>query len=186
MNQYLKIIIIILGVFLLSALASYSFTHTRQAPAVVTLTPNETVKEATTTPALQPGFTNKVNLYYIALEDNGVKGKKIGCNDSVVAVSKTVAPTQGPLRVALESLLAEKSQQVGGYYNVLAQSNLKLVGLSLTDGVATVRLEGQLSSGGVCDDPRIDAQLKETALQFPSVKKVVLYHNGKILNFSQQ
>jgi hypothetical protein len=48
--------------------------------------------------------------------------------------------------------------------------------------VATVHLTGKLTLGGECDDPRVQAELEETALQFSTVKKVSFYVNNVALS----
>jgi hypothetical protein len=35
--------------------------------------------------------------------------------------------------------------------------------------------------GGVCDNPRVEAQIEETALQFATVSEVAVFVNGKPL-----
>jgi hypothetical protein len=45
-----------------------------------------------------------------------------------------------------------------------------------------IYLGGRLTSGGVCDTPRITSQIEETARQFPSVKTVKVFINGTPLS----
>jgi hypothetical protein len=51
-------------------------------------------------------------------------------------------------------------------------------GVTLEDGEAIVKLSGTLMLGGVCDNPRVEAQLEETALQFSTVSRVSVFVNG--------
>ncbi len=127
----------------------------------------------------QPG-QGSVQIFLIALEDNGQSGKKIGCDDSVIPVTVTIAPTVGVLRAALEELLSLEDIYYGmtGLYNALHQSNLKLDSVSILQGKATIHLSGELMVSGVCDNPRIEAQLEETALQFSTVSQVSIFING--------
>jgi hypothetical protein len=121
----------------------------------------------------------------VAMNDNGVKGTKIGCGDSIVPVSVPITPTLGVLRAALTKLLSVKTRFFGGesdLYNSLYQSNLNLDSLNLQDGVATIRLSGTVVLGGVCDTPRFQAQLEQTALQFSTVKQVNIFINDKPLS----
>jgi hypothetical protein len=46
------------------------------------------------------------------------------------------------------------------------------------NGHATISLTGTLRTGGVCDIPRVEAQIEENALQFSTVKSVTAYVNG--------
>jgi hypothetical protein len=121
-----------------------------------------------------PGGT-LVKLAFIGLERGDV-----GCGDQVVLVDRAVARTGAPLRAALDALLAEHQRQVTSdhLYNALAESSLHVDSVSLQNGTATIGLAGRLSLGGVCDDPRVEAQVRSTALQFPSVSDVRITLNG--------
>lgn len=161
-----------------------SITTTPQPPEA-TATLNLPTLEPSATPTAAPaGKTTKLKIFLIALEDGGVAGKKIGCNDSVVPVTVEVPKTSGVLRAALTQLLAQRDQYYGqsGLYNALYQSNLEISSLSLKDGKAVVKLKGDFTLGGECDSPRVKAQLVETARQFKTVSKVTFYINGKLLD----
>ena len=123
---------------------------------------------------------HEVKLFLIAVDDDGRSGKKIGCGDSVVAVTRDLRPTRAPLRAALEELL--RIPRIYGsnpeLYNALHQSRLRLKSVSVRRGVASLSFTGRLVTGGVCDSPRVQAQIEETALQFPTVKKVKVFING--------
>lgn len=155
----------------------------------VNSTTTTAVNNATNTPSTDgsdtvvAGTTTRVKLYYIAIEDAGKSGKKIGCNDSVVPVNVDIPATRSPLVASYEKLLANKSRDYGqsGFINSLYQSNLKIDSASVVNGVANIKLSGTMSLGGVCDAPRFQAQLEETALQFPTVKSVNITINGKSL-----
>jgi hypothetical protein len=43
-------------------------------------------------------------------------------------------------------------------------------------------LTGQMSLAGECDDPRFQAQIEYTAKQFPTVKSLAVFVNGKPLS----
>jgi hypothetical protein len=124
-----------------------------------------------------------VEIYLIALEDNGQTGIAVGCGDSAVPVQVQIEPTQGVLKAALEALLAIKEQYYGqsGLYNALYQSDLQVESVKITDGNAEVHLSGSLILGGECDNPRVQAQLEQTILQFSTVTQASVYINGKTL-----
>ncbi len=140
-------------------------------------------KAATRTLVSGPG-TIKIKIFMIATEDNGKAGKKIGCNDSVVAVERVIASTTAPLTSSIRELVAQHDQFYGqsGLYNALYQSSLQVNSVSLSKGKATVNLKGTLVIGGTCDAPRVTAQIQETALQFSTVKQVVVLVNGVALD----
>jgi hypothetical protein len=125
----------------------------------------------------------KVKVFLIAPEDNGNSGKLVGCGDSAVAIEREVEKTSAPLKASLENLLAMNAGYFGesGLFNSLGDSKLKLESVSLENTKAVVKLSGTLVTGGVCNDPRIEAQLRETAMQFSTVKSVEIYLNNKTL-----
>jgi len=125
----------------------------------------------------------RTNIYLIDLEDAGQSGLQIGCGDSVVPVEVQIEPTIAPLTAALERLFDIDERLVGetGLYNALYQSDLAIDSIDITNGVATIRLTGELRVGGVCDEPRVRAQLEETALQFITVDAVSIFVNDQPL-----
>ncbi len=134
----------------------------------------------TSVPLTQSPGLSSVKLYLVALEDNGASGPLIGCGDSLVTVDVPITPTLGVLRAAYTQLLALKTPYYGqsGLYNALYQSTLSLEGIDLADGKAVIRLSGQFMLNGVCDIPRAQAQLEQTALQFNTVELVQVTVNG--------
>jgi hypothetical protein len=115
----------------------------------------------------------------ISLNDGG----PLGCSDTLVPVTVEVPETRAILRATLERLLSIKSQYYGqsGLYNALYQSQLTLDDVRIDNRVATIRLSGQVVLGGVCDIPRVQAQLEQAALQFSTVDQVRIYVNGVLL-----
>lgn len=127
-----------------------------------------------------PTSTVQTNIYLVAVGDDGELGKKIGCNDSLVPVEMQIDSTADPLTAALRKLLSleNRKHEPSGLYNALYQSDLSVEEVRMTNGEATIRLSGTLRLGGVCDEPRIKAQLRQTALQYTSVKEVSIVING--------
>lgn len=130
--------------------------------------------------------TATIKLFFIALEDNGRSGKEVGCDDSLVAVTRTI-PARGARRnsgaqlsAALTALVSTRDRFYGqsGLYNALSESTLTVAGVRLVNGKAEIDLSGTVRLAGACDTPRFEAQIKETALQFPTVKTVVVHLNG--------
>src|SRR5690606_13105451 len=103
-------------------------------------------------------------------------------------VTVEIPATRAVLRATLEKLLSVKTQYYGqsGLYNALYQSNLTIEDVRIDNRVATIRLKGQIVSGGVCDTPRIQAQLEQAALQFSTVDAVKIYVNGSLLQNALQ
>jgi hypothetical protein len=149
------------------------------APPAQPVSNSPTPKPPASLPASQT-----VQIFLIALEDQGISGELIGCGDSLVPVRVSIAPTQGVLRAALETLLGVKQSYYGqsGLYNALYQSNLRVEDVRIESGLATIQLTGSLLLGGVCDNPRVEGQLRATARQFSTVQNVEILVNGTPLD----
>jgi len=143
------------------------------------------VAGGTQLPTPTPGATlfDRANIYLIALEDAGRTGQVVGCNDSAIPVIRTFQPTVAPLTAALQILLSLGTQYYGesGLYNALYSSSLRLDGVNIVNREAIIQLSGQLALGGVCDAPRLRAQLELTALQFATIDRVQITVNGQPL-----
>lgn len=165
------VIVLLIAVLIVASACAPTAAPTSAPPAAEEPEPTE---EPTA------GMVDRVNLYLIALEDAGKSGKEVGCGDSVVAVVQQIEPTAAPLEAALRALLSLKDPYYGesGLYNALHQSDLVVESAAVVDGIATVALSGTLMLGGVCDNPRVEAQLIETAMQFPGVTGTAITING--------
>jgi spore germination protein GerM len=151
-------------------------------------TPPSSTPATTPTPASGSGSTptaattQEIKVYLVAVNDNGKKGKKIGCDDSLIPVTRTIPSTQAPLKAAIEELLTiphEYNKELGNYW---WGKDLKLKSVSITDGVATIHISGEGPYvAGICDEPRITEQIEETAKQFPTVKSVKVFVNDRTL-----
>jgi hypothetical protein len=124
-----------------------------------------------------------VKLFLVALDDNGRSGPKIGCNDSLVSVSREIPRTTDPLSAALTALLSLKGETYGqsGLYNALGRSTLRLENVWVSDGAARVALSGTLTMAGACDGPRVEAELRQVVLQFEGIKTATFVLNGRPL-----
>ncbi|MBA2731512.1 MAG: GerMN domain-containing protein [Acidobacteria bacterium] len=126
--------------------------------------------------------TQEVKVYLVALNDAGKSGKKIGCDDSLVAVTRTIKATGTPLKAALRELVAGASERDGELGNYVFGPNLRVKSVSISRGTATIRFSGQISVAGVCDMPRITEQIDATAKQFPNVKRVRVFVGKRTLS----
>lgn len=148
---------------------------------LTTLAPVASAATAVTLP--QAGRrTRQVKVYLVALDDKGKRGRRIGCDDSLVAVTREVAATGTPLKAAVEELLAVPREFEGGLGNYWAGENLRVQSAVISRGVATIRIRGVLPVAGVCDEPRIEEQIKATARQFRGVRSVRVFLNGERLS----
>jgi len=142
----------------------------------------DVTRAATATP--RGNLFTRANIYLIAVGDDGQSGREIGCDDSVIPVEVPIEPTIAPLTAALNELLAIETREYGqsGLYNALYQSDLALEDVTIENREAVIRLSGSLTLGGVCDEPRVRAQLRETALQYATVDQVSIFVNGTSLD----
>jgi hypothetical protein len=126
----------------------------------------------------------KVKIFLIGIDDNGASGKKVGATDSAIPVLVDIEPTKAPLKAALTKLLSFHEPMYGqsGFYHSLYQSDLEIKSVIIENGEAVIELTGNLRLGGALDNPRVKAQIEETALQFDSVNKVSVFINGKTLD----
>jgi hypothetical protein len=162
-------------------------TSVQPSKPTTVVEPKETLplpKPTLESPPPTPGQQSiTVSMYLIAVDDNGQSGPLVGCGDSVIPVQVETPTTKEVLRASLEALLSMKDQFYGesGLYNALYQSDLQLDRITLENGVAEIFLTGTLMLGGVCDNPRVEAQLQSTVLQFSTIQEATIYINGKPL-----
>lgn len=120
-------------------------------------------------------------VYYVAIDDGGARGVRFGCNDSLVPV-RGVAEPGDPLTVALGRLLAGMPlDSDAALYDALAQSSLKYLSGYMNGSTVVVNLSGSLRPGGVCDVPRIQAQLTQTIVAASGATRAEIYINGRTL-----
>jgi sporulation and spore germination protein len=127
--------------------------------------------------------TARVQVFLIAPGDQGRSGRKVGCGDSAVPVEITLPRREPALAGSLHALLALKGEyhEPSGLYNALYASTLELVRIDRQGAEARVYLKGYLELGGDCDNPRLLAELQETALQFSDVSHVQFFLEDKPL-----
>ncbi|MGP5650167.1 MULTISPECIES: GerMN domain-containing protein [Glutamicibacter] len=124
---------------------------------------------ASSTPATESSAeptTAALTLFYVAVGDEGKSGPKIGCGDSLVSAETGPEEFTNQVEAAITALLADDKEELGGsgLRNALAGSDLSYASSVVDGDVVTVELNGAVSSGGTCDDPRIIGQLKYTAM----------------------
>lgn len=130
------------------------------------------------------GEITKVNIYLIAIEDNGTSGKKLETGDSLIPVEVELEQNDNHLEATLNKLFSIKEQNYGesGLYNALYQSNLAVESVEIKDGDAEIHLSGNFTLGGVMDNLRVKAQIEETAMQFENINSVVIYVGDKTID----
>lgn len=100
----------------------------------------------------------------------------IGCNDRVAFVkAHRGASTDSVVHDALMTLFQVKDANYQDLYDSLWQSDLTVDKIMSSDGVTTeVWLKGKTQMGGVCDAPRLKAQIESTVGRFKTKYKIFL------------
>ena len=122
--------------------------------------------------------TQAVTAYYVLLDDGGSSGVRFGCNDSLVGVRHANTEPAGPLPAAIGALLDGSEPPIADVYNSLSGSALDFLSGSFDGTTVTVYLAGTIRPGGVCDIPRIEAQLTQTAVSAVGAIRAEIYVNG--------
>ncbi|MET3936849.1 GerMN domain-containing protein [Arthrobacter sp. OAP107] len=118
-------------------------------------------------------------VYYVAIDDGGRSGVRFGCNDSLVAVHNTDSSITEPLQAAMSRLLSGPgAPPASGLYNALEASSLQYMSGYLDGTTVVVNLAGAVQPGGVCDLPRIEAQLTHTAVTAVNAVRAEIYVSG--------
>lgn len=125
--------------------------------------------------------TQSVTAYYVLVDDGGSSGVRFGCNDSLVGVKHSGTVPAEPLPAAIGALLDGTSPPRADVYNSLSGSTLDFLSGSFDGTTVTVYLAGTLRPGGVCDIPRIEAQLTQTAVSAVGAIRAEIYVNGTAL-----
>lgn len=143
----------------------------------------------------EPPVYSEINVGFalIAMGDGTmVTGPQfIGCGDQIQIVDRTYVDadlsTEEVIKASLEELFNIESSSYGesGLYNALYQSDLTVESVTVSDDKSSVivALTGSIVSGGTCDDPRIEAQIRETIkAHAPSDSEITVLIDGKELH----
>ncbi len=172
-NFVLSIIIAVVAILFIV----YMWMQNSPAVDLSGITPT-TTPEQTVTPETAAA-TSSVLLAMLDTAQTS-NGPSRGC-DKVVMVNQQIPSTTAPLTAAMNALFAIATTSVGGWYNYIPRTSgtLQFDHATVVGGTANIYLTGSLSGlAGVCDDPRTEIQIEETAKQFPTVSSVQLYLNN--------
>jgi len=101
----------------------------------------------------------------------------------VYPVTRSIPKTDGIAKAALEELIKGLTQEdKDDAYFTNINPNVKILGLSIEDGVARVDFSKELEEGvaGSCKVESIRAQIEETLKQFDNIDSVVISVEGKV------
>ena len=155
---------------------------TAAAGTAATASPSPAPEPSAQPPALpaagQSAGSQTVTAYYVLLDDGGAGGVRFGCNDSLAGVRRAVAGSTEPLATAMRALLDGVAAPAPGLYNSLSGSTLTFLSGTFDGTSVTVYLSGSIRPAGVCDIPRIEAQLTQTAVASVGAIRAEVYVNG--------
>lgn len=180
--QRKTLIVMIAAVILLLAVAgAWAISNNRPEKKTNETHTSNTHTDTTPEEDTPKSETVKLSLFYVAIDDNGVSGEKIGCNDSLINVETEAAKTDYVVIDSLKKLLENHEQNIGesGLYNALYQSDLKMSSWEKEGDTVTIELLGTLKSSGVCDDERIIKQIERTAAVAAGADTAVILVDGK-------
>ena len=123
-----------------------------------------------------PPITN-ISLFF----NNDQLDPEITCT-KVFPVTRIIAKTEKVGQAALELLLAGPSaEEFAAGYRTSLNAGVKLNSLSISKGVAQADFDQALQAGvgGSCRVGAIGSQIKQTLLQFPTVKEVAISVDGQ-------
>lgn len=156
--------------------------------------PPESAREAMPPEPGVPPPLEPVKMFLVQLDPGGASGtdggETFGCGDRLRAVEVPVATegldTSGRIARALRSLLEAEGgpETPGDLYSAFERSNLtveRVEPVGGVEGLFRVELTGDLMLGGVCDNPRVRAQIEATARQFAGVEDVEIVIDGEPL-----
>lgn len=144
------------------------------SPISMTATPTPSATIATTT-TLQIALVNEIGV---------PSATTFGCGDEIEMVNRSVSTTT-PLKTAIEELLSVHTRDYGmsGLTTALYQNSFTVDSVTITGTHADIDLSGTIMIGGVCDNPRIQEQIKKTILQFPTITSYQIKLNGTAANW---
>lgn len=130
-------------------------------------------------PALHPAPPKQpIRVYLVAPSASSAAG----CSVKLVAINTGIPRSKSystDIKAALKYLFNLKSKYVGGLYNPVSYSTLRVQDVEFTDsGKLKVWLSGKYRpTGNACDNARVKAQIWTTAKQF-GAKGTDFYING--------
>lgn len=131
--------------------------------------------------------TMSAKIYFIKMEDKGANGELIGCDDSVIGEDSQIPSSTDAtvsIKNALDKLLSIKERDYGDQklYNSLSNLDLKVDNVIASETRIQVMLSGTYQISGVCEIPRIKAQLMQTASQFKGDLSIDILINGRLFD----
>lgn len=128
--------------------------------------------------------TELSTIWLVSLNDGG----PVGCGDTLIPVTVEIASettTEGKIKAALEKLFSLHDPYYGesGLYNALYENTLVVETVIIQNDTAGIFLSGSTGSRGVCDEPRIEGQITQTALEHGVSRVVIILNGGPLADY---
>ncbi|MBY0328893.1 GerMN domain-containing protein [Patescibacteria group bacterium] len=135
------------------------------------------VPQPETNVPIEEAKTTTVSIYFPnSIKDPGFMDCRV-----VHAVTRTIPYTEGVATAAITELIKGlTADEIKNGYVTQIDPNVRIQSLSIKDGVASIDMSKELGSKnlGLCAGQFIKAQIEQTLLQFPTVKRVIVLING--------
>lgn len=126
-------------------------------------------------------------VFFLTAEKADYKGSdaymEFGCESLLIPVRKELSKDQSDLATALVQLITTKEQAYAdqGLRNAIAPSapTIKLTNIHYDGKTRVIDFEGSFKSAGVCEDPRIKAQIEETVKLYATDYRIQLNGDAK-------
>lgn len=165
--------------------ATFTAVPTNTATQVPSDTPTA-LPTATFTPTAQSqsqsgihGSSGNVKIFFILLDTGG----PVGCGDSLIWVGSGAVQTGDiaeDVNAGLKQLFSYRNEWVGGMYNPLFRSSIKVADVTFDSGsgLITVNLSGSyVQPDDPCDNTRVRVQVWATVRQYAGVTSTNIYLN---------
>ncbi len=169
--------------YLISLLIITSLTGCGQNPL-----PAPAQSQNATIPPAATAQVTQATIYMIKPDDNGatINSVKVGCGDSAVPVTATATNSYdatnpvASINAAMMTILNMTANQfqAQNLQNPLGDQALSIQSVDQNGTQLVVHLNGQFSFGGVCELPRVRAQIEET------IKKAALPGNTYTIDWN--
>lgn len=163
--------------------ATFTAVPTDTATQIPSDTPTA-LPTATFTPTAQSqsgihGSSGNVKIFFILLDTGG----PVGCGDSLIWVGSGAVQTGDiaeDVNAGLKQLFSYRNEWVGGMYNPLFRSRIKVADVTFDpgSGLITVNLSGSyVQPDDPCDNTRVRVQVWSTVRQYEGVTSTNIYLN---------
>jgi hypothetical protein len=137
-------------------------TRGEMAEMIYRLKTDNNDKPSKTYDGLAAQHSMRVTVYTFVWNENDTCG--YGCDQNYAARSVTVPASENVLRSSLEALFDVSDD--------FESTELTVTSAVIVDGVAKIRIDGELRSAGIGQDARMEQEIERTIRQFPSVKSL--------------